>query len=256
MLETADGAVEYRTYGTGNPVTVFAHGLSSSIEETRPLARGVEGTRAFVHFRGHGQTTVPPGPWTYAHLGRDLRAVADHVGARRALGASLGAGALLALLADAPERFEKVVLFLPAVLDHLPSDAPFERLDRMADAIDMGDISELADMLLADQPAAVREIPQARDYWRARAGALVGTHVSHAIRTIPRTVPIADRSVLARVAAPVLVVAQRDDTVHLASVAEEIAATLPNAVLHVFEPGAMWTAGMELRDLIAGFLNE
>jgi len=256
FVDTADGAVEFRTYGEGEPVTLFAHGLSSSIDETRPLGRGVNGTRAFLHFRGHGKTTVASGAWTYADLGRDLRSVADRVDARRALGASLGAGALLNVLADTPERFERIVLFLPAVLDSLPDDAPFERLERMADAIDAGHAAALSAMLLADQPTAVREIPEVRDYWRIRARALSGSRVSQAIRTIPRSVPVADRSVLGVVTAPVLVVAQRDDTVHLASVAEEIAAAFPHAELHVFDAGAMWQAGAELRQLIAGFLND
>jgi pimeloyl-ACP methyl ester carboxylesterase len=257
LLPAADGAIEYLVTGSGEPVTVFAHGLSSSVEETRPLASGVTGTRVFFHFRGHGATTVPLTTWTYDDLGSDLRAVSDHVGARRALGASLGAGAVLNVLAATPERYDRVVLFLPAVLDTIPDDAPFDRIDRMADAIDAGNADALAEMLLADQPPAVRAMPQAIDYWRARARSLVGTPVSHAVRTLPRSVPVRDRAVLRHVTAPVLVVAQAEDTVHLASVAEGIAEALPNATLHTFpESGTLWHSRNELRELIAGFLNE
>jgi pimeloyl-ACP methyl ester carboxylesterase len=69
-------------------------------------------------------------------------------------------------------------------------------------------------------------------------------------------VPIADRSVLSAVTAPVLVVAQEGDPVHLVSVAREVAAALPNAQLHVFpEAGGIWLARDELRNLISTFLN-
>ena len=45
--------------GPGEPVTVFAHGLAGSIDETRPFGSGVRGSRVFLHFRGHGATSAP-----------------------------------------------------------------------------------------------------------------------------------------------------------------------------------------------------
>ena len=79
--------------GAGEPVTVFAHGLGSGIAETRPLGSAVPGRKVFFQFRGHGRSATPPGPWTYADLARDLRAIADLSGATQALGVSLGASA-------------------------------------------------------------------------------------------------------------------------------------------------------------------
>ncbi|HET7661061.1 MAG TPA: alpha/beta hydrolase, partial [Oryzihumus sp.] len=54
LLDGPDGALEYLLTGSGGPTTVFGHGLAGSIETTRPFGSGVEGTRAFFHFRGHG----------------------------------------------------------------------------------------------------------------------------------------------------------------------------------------------------------
>jgi pimeloyl-ACP methyl ester carboxylesterase len=107
--------IDYLVTGSGDPVTVFAHGLSGSIMETRPLGSGVVGTRVFFHFRGHGESAAPAGSWSYDDIGAELLAVADHFDARRALGASMGAGAILNVLAAHPDRFDRVVLFLPAV---------------------------------------------------------------------------------------------------------------------------------------------
>ena len=132
---------------------MFAHGLGNGIPETRPLGSGVTGRRVFFQFRGHGRSSAPPGRWTYADLARDLRAVADLSGATRALGVSLGAGALCRLLADDPDRFERVVLFLPAVLD-TPRPAPArERLDALLDAIEDGDAARGRDVLAPGDPA-------------------------------------------------------------------------------------------------------
>jgi 3-oxoadipate enol-lactonase len=254
---THDGEdIDYLASGSGEPVTVFAHGLSGSIAETRPLGSGVAGTRVFFHFRGHGESSSPPGPWSYDDVGAELLAVADHFGARRAVGASMGAGAILNVLAKDPGRFDRVVLFLPAVLDTIPLDAPVHRLTALADAIDNSDVERLATMLVDDQPPAVRALPAVHDYMRLRAESLVGTPVSTAIRSIPLSVPIDDRSALKAVHIPVLVIGQRGDPVHLVSVAEEIADALPNAQLYVFpEDGGLWLARDELRTVITTFLN-
>src|SRR3954468_6809679 len=99
VVELEGEDIEYLVTGSGEPVTVFAHGLSGSIAETRPLGSGVAGSRVFFHFRGHGESSSPPGAWSYDDIGAELLAVADHFGARRALGASMGAGAILNVVA-------------------------------------------------------------------------------------------------------------------------------------------------------------
>jgi pimeloyl-ACP methyl ester carboxylesterase len=257
LLQSGSVSIDYLVVGSGDPVTVFAHGLGGSIVDTRPLASGVAGTKVFFHFRGHGDTTAPQTPWTYADLAHDLLAVADHVGATRALGVSMGAGALLRILTADPQRFQRAVFFLPAVIDWLPADAPFAKVDRLADLVERGDVDGLTAALLADQPDGVRELPQALDYVRGRAVALAGTPVAHALRTISRALPIEDRGRLAAVTTPALVIGQRGDPVHLSSIAEELGAALPNATVRIFdESGAIWLARRELREVITGFLNE
>lgn len=118
LLSTAFGDLEYLVAGVGPavPVTVFAHGRNSGIAETRPLGSGVPGRKVFFHFRGYGRSAPAPELWYPAD---DLRAVADHVGATRAVGASMGAAAV-GTLAD---RFARVVLYLPAVVTPVPVPA-------------------------------------------------------------------------------------------------------------------------------------
>lgn len=257
LVDGRDGALEVLSTGRGSPRTVLAHGAGGSIATTRPYAGRVAGTRTFVHQRGHGRSHRPTGTgWGYAELAADLWAVAGAVGADRALGISMGAGALLAGLADDPDRFDRVVLVLPAVLDRVRDDAATARLGRFADLMDAGDVDAVAAHLLADQPGPVRTDPAVVRWSRDRAEELVGSGVPAVLRVLVGRVPTPDPALLGRVACPVLVLGQEDDPLHPASVARDVAALLPRSVLHVSGPGGiMWEHRGRTRDLVGEFLS-
>jgi len=238
------------------PATVFAHGLAGSIATTRPFGSGVRGSRTFLHFRGHGASAAPETPWTYAALADELRAVADHVGATQALAVSMGAGALCSLLAATPLRFERLVFVMPAVLDRPRTDDALDRVVEMARCVDSHDVESLTALLLEGESVSVRTQPAVQLWCRHQAAAMVGTQVSRALRALPTAVPLTDRGVLAAVAAPVLVIAQEQDPAHPVWVAEQLAASLPDARLEVMAPGGiMWRHRALMRELIGGFLS-
>lgn len=81
---------------------MFAPGRGQSIAQTRPFGSGVRGTRVFFQY-----DDSPPAT---------LRAVADQVNATRAFGASLGVAAVAAVVAGDPDRFDRLVLAIPAGL--------------------------------------------------------------------------------------------------------------------------------------------
>jgi len=62
--------------------------------------------------RGHGLSSVPPGPWTIETLGRDVIHLLDHLGIGRCVfcGISVGGMTGMWLGAQSPERIEKLVL--------------------------------------------------------------------------------------------------------------------------------------------------
>jgi 3-oxoadipate enol-lactonase len=243
--------------GSGAPVTVAAHGLGASIPETRPLLGGVTGTRVFYAARGHGDAPLPDEPYDYAALARDLAVVSDAAGATRAVGVSMGAGALLALLAEAPDRFERVVLFLPAALDAPRTDQAVRRTAALAAALAAGRTEQVERLVLAELPPDLRGLPAVRAYAAARAAYLLcSPGVPVALRSLPRCAPLDDRSRLATVSAQVLLLAQEDDPLHPAQVARDLAAVLPRARLVVFErPGVGFRERARLRAEITGFLN-
>jgi 3-oxoadipate enol-lactonase len=242
--------------GVGDPVTVFAHGLGGGIAETRPLGSGVDGRRVFFQFRGHGRSDAPPGRWTYADLARDLRAVADLCGATRAVGVSLGAGALCRLVAESPQRFGRLVFFLPAALDTPRQPAARERFELLLAAVREGDAARVAEVISLEVPAHLRNTPSTWAFLRQRLDQLMRDGLAEGLAALPEQAPVADRGPLSTVVSPALVIGVRGDDVHPASVAEQLAAALPNATLHVYDkPGVLWTQRTDLRQRIAGFLN-
>ncbi|MGW0228234.1 alpha/beta fold hydrolase [Actinopolymorpha singaporensis] len=242
----------YVLTGNGRPTTVFAPGLGGSVEQTRPFGSGVLGTRAFLEF--HCAQSL-----TYGDLAASLRRIADDTGASRAVGVSLGAGAILHVLAATPDRFERAVLLLPAALDHPRPAWVATRMRAAADRIDgadRGDVDAVAAALRDLQPASVRDRPEVVTWARDRARALAGPAFARVLRAFADQQPVADRGVLARCTAPVLVVGQGGDDAHPAGVARETAAALPNAELEVFPPGGLlWEHRAAVRARISAFLN-
>lgn len=256
VLDGPKGPIRYLTTGSGMPATVFAHGLAGSIRTTRPFGSGVAGSRTFLQFRGEGDALAPQTPWTYAALADELTAVADHVGAEQALGVSMGAGALCSLLGSAPLRFGRLVFVMPAVLDQPRTDGALDRLEAMAQCCDDLDVEGLTFLLLQGEPARVRAQPAVELWCRRQALAMVGTTVSTALRALPTAVPLTDRGVLAAVTAPALVIAQEGDPAHPVWVAEQLAASLPNARLEILAPGGvLWRHRAVLRRLLGSFLS-
>ncbi|MEU5548414.1 MULTISPECIES: alpha/beta fold hydrolase [unclassified Micromonospora] len=257
LLDTPHGVrLERLVTGVGDPVTVFAHGFGSGIATTRPFGSGVNGRKVFFQFRGHGRSDAPDGPWSYLDLARDLRAVADLSAATRALGVSLGAGALCRLLVESPDRFDRLVFFLPAALDRPRGPLAHARLTELLAAVEVGDASAVAEVVSAEMPPAVRNTPAGWAYLRQRLDHLLRDGLAAGLADLPGQVPVPDATALAAVTTPALVIAAEGDDLHPVEVAEEIAAVLPNATLHRYaRPGVLWTDRADLRGRISEFLN-
>lgn len=121
------------TTGTGSPVTVFAPGRGETIAGTRPFGSGVPGTKVFLQYESDPV--------------HDVRTVADDAGATQAFGASLGAAAVIGVLATTPDRFDRVVLALPARLEMplaamVAVDVPVLVIGQYGDDLHPADVAE------------------------------------------------------------------------------------------------------------------
>jgi pimeloyl-ACP methyl ester carboxylesterase len=214
----------------------------------------VEGTRVFYAARGHHADR--PDPFTYADLGDDLLAVADEQGATRALGVSMGAGALLSVLSRQPDRFEKVVCFLPGAIDRPRTDEAVRRFADLVAALEASDLDGVMAFVAGEIPADLRG--KAATYIETRARFLLASPgIPVAVASLPPVTPVEDRSMLASVSAEVLVLAQEGDLLHPAQIGRDLAAVLPKARLVVFDqPGVVLRERPRLRRLISEFLND
>jgi 3-oxoadipate enol-lactonase len=249
--------VEQLTTGAGDPVTVFAHGLAGDIAGTRPLGSGVTGRRVFFHFRGHGRSDVPPGPWSFQDLADELSAVAELSGATRAVGVSMGAAALARVVAADPGRFERVVFYLPPPLDGSRPVASAQRLERLLASVESGEAAMIASAVEAELPPSVRNTPAGWSHLRHRVEQLQRDGLAPELESLWSTGrPLVDEEALRAFRGKALVIGCQGDEVHPASWAERLADLLPDAELTVFDrPAVLWNNRRELRDQVSNFFN-
>ncbi|HUQ57459.1 alpha/beta hydrolase [Lentzea sp.] len=214
-----------RSYGSGSPVTLVAHGLGATAGEARVPASGLPGTRVVVTLPSHADAPdAPPGYWDYGRIAADLSSVP----ADQAVGVSLGAGALVRLLSLEPDRFRRVALLLPAVLDQPRQSFTLQQLSD----------------LTVGPPAYVAER-------RAALGRLEA-----AASQLPGQVAVPDASVLASVSVPVLVIGAVGDPLHPGDVAEATAAAFPAGELWLIDsPSPMITHRGAIRHRLVSFLG-
>ena len=242
------------TRGAGEPVTVFAHGLGGGIPDTRPLGSGVAGTKVFYTAPGHDG--VPVDGFGYRLLADTMRSIADEHGARQALGVSMGAGTLCRLLAQTPDRFDRVVFFLPAVLDEPRRADADANLARLEERIEAGDRAGIAAAVEDDLPDAARGTAAGRAYASARAATFALPSMRGLLPALRRDTAIDRPEDLATVTAKALVLGCHGDTAHPAGIARRLGELLPDATVRLWdEPDVVWTRRAELRELVAGFLS-
>lgn len=229
-LSAGDVTIHVETDGEGEPVTVFAHGLTNSCMELAAFTPMAPGTKVRFCFRGHGHSSTPgSGAYGYADFARDLEAVAAASGATRAIGTSLGAGALAHLLARDPDRFERVVFLLPSSLEgSIGSNPLFERTAELLETLPR---REAIEAILQESGRArnYEEQPGLREFDLLLWQDMNPVGVARAIREVVYDAAVPDLGVLAAVRAPALVIARGGDSIHPASVARRLAAVMPNA---------------------------
>ena len=257
-VATSDVTLHVEVDGEGESVTVFAHGLTNSSSELAAFTPRLPGTAVRFDFRGHGRSSVPPeGSYRFADFARDLDAVATAYGATRAVGTSLGQGAITHLIAADPDRFERLVFVLPACFDRPMAD--HSRFDRVAELLETMPRDDAIQAILSEsgRAALYERAPFLREFDLLLWQDMNPTGVARAIREVVRDVALADRQVLRGVVAPTLVIAREGDALHPAELARILVDLMPNAEL-VMLPGEqeLFEAIPQLVGRVAAFLGE
>lgn len=232
----------YEIAGEGEPL-VLLHNDAMSLEVWRRLRPHLAAERRIIAYdrRGHGRSAIPPpeAPYTVEVLAEDLRGLLDGLGIEVAdlFGCSGGASAALAFALAHPGRARRLILAEPPILG-LRRDYP----------IDTAGLSgETIARILREQGVAA-----ALDYWfgcvlpPARAAALLRSRYRPLLLTRPpwiiegiiRSAEAFNPSArLAEVRQPVLLIVGEKTHRHFLSVAEVLAARLPD-VRRLDLPGA------------------
>jgi pimeloyl-ACP methyl ester carboxylesterase len=241
-------ALDVHDAGEGIPV-VLLHGLTATHRYVVMGSRALErsGHRVVAYdARGHGRSEASE-PYDYAALAVDLERVLDECGIDAAVlaGASMGAHTIARFALDHPQRVRAAVFITPAYdPEGFPGD--LDRWDALADGLERdgvegfvkaygpitGPWAQTTEKVLR-QRLALHEHPQA---------------VAQALRQVPRSRPFESLGELARIGAPTVVVASRDeaDPGHPLAVGEAWARTIPGARVVTEEPGSSpiaWQGG-------------
>lgn len=98
----------------GAPWLVLSNSLGATLEMWEPQVAAVSHRYRVLRYdtRGHGQSSLPPRPWTIADLGGDVIALLDALGIRRAhfCGLSMGGATGMWFATHARERLDRLVL--------------------------------------------------------------------------------------------------------------------------------------------------
>jgi pimeloyl-ACP methyl ester carboxylesterase len=256
-LQVDDVALHVELDGTGDPVTVVAHGLTNSCAELAAFTPMVPGTKVRFCFRGHGHSGIAPvGAYRFTDLARDLRSVADAYGATRAVGTSMGAGAITHVLGESPDRFERIVLLLPAALDvPLLEHDGFDRTARILETLEK---EQAIEAILSDPERArlYAQAPWLRDLDAILWQDMNPVGLARAIREVVGDVAISDRELLRKVSAPALLICREGDRIHPAELGRVLAGLLQNAELIVLGSDRDFMASIpRLVERVSAFLT-
>jgi len=243
-----DVELEYDVLGDG-PELVWLHGLSGSLEESRPLCEALAGHYRVLWYstRGHGRSTAPASRPRYSYdvIADDLQRLLDHVGFERPVvgGGSHGANTALRHALRHPGRSRALMLVAPGA-------NALRRPDRLRWALVRGQLTLAA---RRGEPHVVKAItghdPRDPDLDAEglRAVAAARTHEMPALLQAMRWIPdqqVVAPTALTTIGVPATVAAwDKDPILHPIAVARRIAALLPQGeFVQIPKPGEMGPA--------------
>jgi len=260
---THDGlSFHYRAAGEGVPF-FFQHGLGGDLNQPFGLFTPPNGIGLVAcDCRAHGETR-PLGEvekLSFESFTEDLRALLEHLHLTRVVmgGISMGAAVALNFTLRYPKRVAGLVLSRPAWLDG-PNRWNEEVYSGMAQLIREHGAQRALDIFKQNK-IYLETLAQAPDAAQSLAGQFLNPRAEEAVarlEKIPKDAPYRDRSVLASLRVPVLVLANRQDPIHPFEYGEELQRWIPGAELKELtaKSRSKEKHAAEVQEYIAEFLS-
>ena len=209
----------------GAPTLMLSNSLGCTLEMWKPQMKALTGLFRVVRYdrRGHGKSTVAPGPYTIERMGRDVLAILDDLNIAKVHWCGLSMGGMVGqwLGANAPERIDRLILANTTC--YYPDPAPMQN---RAKAVREGKLAAVADAVVgnsADRGFRERD-PQATLNLRAM---LLATPVEGYANCCEMLSTMDQRELLPKIDKKTLVIAGRHDNSTPISAAEFIRSRIP-----------------------------
>lgn len=225
------------------PVLLLSNSLGTTNEMWNPqLAALTEHFRVLRYDRrGHGQSAVPPGPYSIGAMAGDVVELLDSLGLERVAYCGLSIGGMDAMwnAANSPERISRLALC--STSPHMP---PRELWDERAATVREQGTEVLADATMDRwfSPGFHTSDPDAVAWIRAMFASTPAEGYAGCCEAIREW---DFRSQLGRISAPTLVLSAEDDPSTPPVSGREIAAGIPGAEFHVLPAPARHLSNIE-----------
>lgn len=255
FIDVNDGRLHYRFDGPSDaPVLLLSNSLGTDLTMWGPQVPAFSRTFRVLRYdsRGHGASSVTPGPYTLEQLAGDALALLDGLGLTRVhfCGLSLGGMVGMWLGTHAPERVDRLVLANTAA--HIgPPEIWNTRIDKVREggmaAITVAVLDRWFTAAFQEQaPQAVERVRQV----------LLATPPEGYIACCAAVRDMDQRETVARVRAPTLVVAGTHDQATPPADGKFLAERIPGASYVEFSAAHLGNIEAEARftDAVLGFL--
>jgi 3-oxoadipate enol-lactonase len=217
----------------GAPVLMLSNSLGADLHMWDGQAARFAQRFRLVRYdsRGHGQSSIAPGPYSMEQLGRDALAVMDALGIEKVNWCGLSMGGMIGIWlgANAPDRINRLVLSNTTA--HYADKRPW---DERMQAVRDGGVAAIAERIVdvwftknfqAREPATT-----------ARMKAMMMATPTEGYLACCAAVRDMDHREIARaIRAPTLIIAGRHDPATTVTAAESIKAGIPGAAMTVLD---------------------
>ena len=240
----------------GGPTVMLSNSLGATLQMWEPQMRALTQLFRVIRYdrRGHGKSSVPPGPYSIERFGRDVIAILDDLNIDKVHWCGLSMGGMVGqwLGANAPERLGKIVLANTTC--HYADPTNWQTRIK---AVSEGGIAAVADTVIASWLTA--DFREREPQIAARLKAMVSASpVEGYLASCEALSTLDQRELLPNIKSPTLVIAGRHDMSTPISSAEYIRSKIPGASMTILDAAHISNVEQPhaFTDAVVGFLMQ